>query len=311
MNSLDPQQLANINSSRSYIGSTQNLIRRKSDLVRDLNDKKEKLIESINIELGACTSAESIMYSRTTISSDKHSHNRLEEYNNYLKDQHDRGSDLIGQINAAKNFEQLNRVEDTILNPYLRTVKSTCDTYARQSTYDVPVQSFAAPYAPVNVVRAAPVYPASPTMVRVQPVNVVRVQPVNMVRAAPASPTMVRVQPVNMVRAAPASPTMVRVQPVRSVPVNMVRAAPASPTMVRVQPVNVVRAAPVNVIRAPPIPYRPAYQATVTHDYMSGAHNTITVKQGTVVTVLKEDGDWNWVKTPDGVTGYVSRHYLR
>ena len=342
MSSFDPQQLANIDSSRSYIGSTQELIRKKSDLVKDLNNKKEQLIDSITFALGACKDAESVLYNRTIGSSSQDAHDRLEEYNNYLKDQHDKGSEIIGQINAAKNFDQLNRVEIAVLKPYLSTVKETCDAYARHEIAEptplideptmvatrttevraAPIPMGAAPmgYYPSQMGMTQPMMSQpmmtqpmmmSQPMVPVRPVQIqqpVQVRPVTVVPGPPVSPPPVRTATVVPLQVQdPRQVTMVR-------PGYGARTVSVTPVQVQ-QPRQVIRLPSGKMVAVSPAPIplgnRPAYQARITHDYISDAPNTITVRRDTVVTVLKEEGDWAWVRTDQGVSGYVSRHYIR
>ncbi len=282
MATLDPQQLANIDSLRSYIDSTSDLgIRQKSDLIKDLNKKKEQMIDSVNNTLSACRDAESVLYNRWINTDNKIAHNKLEEYNRYLKEHHDKGSDIIGQINATKNFEQLNRIEITSVNPFLVAVKSTCDTYAR---HEALTQTRFVP-APVTLIHPSPqairsvstiqpartvttvtqpvtyiTNPGSPVPVRVQaPVthiitqqSVPAPQPVVITRSAP-SPRIVTVTPIQ----APASPTH-HVTVVRTPPpppqVTVIHTPPPIRTIpIRTVPVRTVRTVPVRTVRTIPV----------------------------------------------------------
>ena len=92
MNISEHQQLANIDSLRSYVDSAYTLgIKQKGDLVKDLNNKKEELISSVSRTLADCKKSERVWYNRWINTDSKEAHDKLEEYNRELKDQHDEG----------------------------------------------------------------------------------------------------------------------------------------------------------------------------------------------------------------------------
>ena len=321
MSLTNPQQLANINSLRSYIDSTHNLgIRQKADLVKDLNRKKEQLIASVHNALSACLDSESAMYSRWIGTSNKAAHDHLEEFNTYLKEEHERGSELISQINAINNFEQLNKYEISTVDPYLQNLKTKCNAYTQKVISEqrvaVPliqtsprvVQTVPVSYAPYNLpVRAAPVVvpvtpSASPRPVRVTPVVPFSTQPIRVAPVVRAGP--VKVTPVNV----PFQPGPVDVRP--------------SPMMSQTgsvqvgQPRDVVlqnKAGERRVVRAAPVKptKRGVHEGLIIQDYSSRAPGTLTLAKDTKVNVLKYEGDWAMVETNNGHTGYVSRYFIR
>ncbi len=133
--SLESLKLANIQNLHNTIDSTTRIgIKQKGELVKDLNTKKYSLINSIESTLNLCRNTERTIYNKLSNRGNVDAYNRLEEYNVYLKEQHDRGSDLIGRINAAKNFQELNTVEMNMVNPFLTSLRNNCGVYSRSSS---------------------------------------------------------------------------------------------------------------------------------------------------------------------------------
>ena len=130
-------KLSSIQSLHNTIdNSARTNIEQKGELVKELNNKKEYLISAIQEELRKCRNAERTIFSN----SNNEYYNQVEEYNVYLKNQHDRGSELIGNINSAKNFQQLNQVEMTLVNSFLNDLRARCSTFIRAvPTLPVPV----------------------------------------------------------------------------------------------------------------------------------------------------------------------------
>jgi hypothetical protein len=322
MSLTEPRQLANINSLRTYIDSTHNLsIRQKSDLIKDLNRKKEQMIASITSALSACRDSEAALYNRWIGTSNKIAHDHVEEYNKYLKEQHDRGSELISQINAMNNFDQLNKYEVTTIDPYLDSLKTMCTKYSQKvipeernepvqliqpspqtvrsvssiqpmtySQYQVPVRTQAVQMGPsVQLVPVSPP-PAKASLERVmlQSSPVVQATPVRVVQAAP----VVQATPVRVVQAAPV---------VQNIPMTI-----GQPKQLVVQgqtgKTRVVTVAPVK---------SGVHKGVIIEDYSSKAPGTLNLTKDTLVTVVKYEGDWALVETNVGQRGYVSRHFIR
>jgi hypothetical protein len=326
MSLTEPRQLATINSLRSYIDSTHDLsIKRKGDLIKDLNRKKEQLIASVTNTLSSCRDSESVLYHRWIGTSNKVAHDHLEEYNKYLKDQHDRGSEIIGHINAMNNFEQLNKYESNTIAPYLDSLKAMCNKYSQKIIVDeTPTPVPLIQSSPQTIQSATSIQPTSyapyimatkvvqaPPVKVVQPTQVIQATPVRVVQPAqvvPVSPVRV-VQPTQVV---PVSPVRV-VQPTQVVPVSPVRV---------VQPTQVIKATRVRVVK-PTQSKQPVYvtgvpnkrkgvhKGVLIENYSSKASRTLALSKDTVVNVLKYKGDWAYVETNDGHKGYVSKHFIR
>ncbi len=150
MDSLQTLRLSNIKSLHNSIDTASRVgIEQKGELVKDLNRKKQVLINSIQDELSQCRDVERSLYNKLSNTSTTESYSKLEEYNLFLKEQHDKGSELIGNINAAKNFQQINQVEMTLLNPFLNNLRSNCSVYVRHTAFTTRM--------PMNPVTVAPV----------------------------------------------------------------------------------------------------------------------------------------------------------
>jgi hypothetical protein len=280
--SSNPQQLANINSLRSYIDSTNDVsIRQKSDLIKDLNNKKEEMIDKINNVLSSCRNKEAMLYDRWINTDNKEAHTKLEEYNKYLKDQHDKGSDIIGQINASKNFQQLRQVELTLVDSFLAAVKTTCDNYTNHEILNQPavsqtgsVTTIATPLIKssssemnrsVSTIQTIPTAgtnntyitgPSSPAPVRTSSSSVV-----HHIYTPPASSPPTRVVTVPsppqtvVVHQAPSPPprTVVMRQAPSPTVVRTVRSTPVQTVPVRTVQVQPVRTAQVQPVRSTPV----------------------------------------------------------
>ena len=160
MDSTQSLKLSNIRNLHNSIDTTSRTgIEQKGELVKDLNSKKQYLINSIQEELRTCKNAERSVYNGWQNMYNTDVYNRLEEFNVYLKGQHDRGSELIANINAAKNFQQLNEVEMTMVNPFLESLRTHCGTFTRA------------------LPTSQPIYPAYPQPIYHQPMYPVYPQP--------------------------------------------------------------------------------------------------------------------------------------
>ena len=317
MSNLDPQQIININSLRSSINSAHDLvINQKANLVKNLSDKKHTLIDSVQDSLRNCKNSGDTMYNQWINTNNKDAHNILETYHENLKRHHDEGSELIGQINAANNFEQLNKIQTEQLNSFLIEVRNLCGSYVTSTPtpvrYVQPSPVTVVRPAPVTVVRPAPVryvQPAPVTVVRPAPVRYVQPAPVTVVRPAPV--TVVRPTPVTVVRPAP-------VRYVQPAPVTVVRPAPKSKTIIIRKPQKVIPVKPV-IVKSPrarkivvsSVNPMGIQRAKVTHDYTSSAPGTITLPKNTIVNIQDYHGDWAMVETANGHRGYASRFYLQ
>ena len=326
MSLSDPRQLANINGLRSYIDSTHTLsIRQKGDLIKDLNRKKENMISSITAVLTSCRDSEAVLYNRWIGTSNKLAHNHLEEYNTYLKDQHDRGTEIISQINAMNNFEQLNKYEVNTVDPYLDSLKTMCGKYSQkiikdeaipliQSSPDLQSVTYSPYNMPVRTAVSAPVMAVAPS-----PVTVIPTTPV----ASPVPVRFVQATPVRVVQSAP----VVRATPVRVVqPAPVVQATPVrvvQPAPVYTQPFQSVRvgepravvlqnkAGERRIVTATPVGPRGVHRGVIVQHYSSRAPGTLNLPKDTIVNVIKYEGDWALVETTAGHEGYVSRHFIR
>ncbi len=123
---MSSQKLANIQNLHNYIDNTSRTIDQKGDLVENLQDKKSFMIKSIKKSLNKCRNAERVFYNKWSDSSNEKIIDDLNKYNVFLSEKHDEGSVLIGKINVSKNFQQLNRVETTMVNPYLSELADKC-----------------------------------------------------------------------------------------------------------------------------------------------------------------------------------------
>ena len=294
-------------------------INQKIDLIKSLNTKKERLIQSIDEALAECRDAESTFYNRSA--GDSRYHEKLESINRQLRAEHLEGSRLIGQINAVNNFQQLTQIEQSSVNPFLNSVKSNCATLSRtevptasvvrNTTVIQPVRTIIRQQVPVPTPVPAPIqnrtteihhHHHTPVVVNTPPPVVVPSPPP--VRVAPV------VVPTRRVRA-------VRATPVRAVPVSPVSVRPISP----VEPRVVLAPSPARVlpvVTAPSPRVLPVVTTTpvgsmarVTHDYNSAHSGTLNLKRNTRVNIINYNGDWAFVRTMDGHQGYVSRHFLQ
>jgi len=140
MDSLQTLKLSNIENLHNSIDTISRTgIEQKGELVKDLNRKKELLINSIQSELKQCRQAERSLASKWSNQYNTEAYSKLEEYNLFIKQQHDRGSELIGSINAAKNFQQLNQVEMTLYNPFINELQTKCSIYAKHTSFSAPL----------------------------------------------------------------------------------------------------------------------------------------------------------------------------
>ena len=173
MDSLQNLKLSNIESLHNSIDATNRTgIEQKGELVKDLNTKKQSLINAIQEELRTCRNMERTIYSQWRNMNNSDVYNRLEEFNVYLKGQHDRGSELIANINAAKNFQQLNQVELSQVNSFLDSLRSRCGAFSQDlpSVPVGPVYPIYTQYDPRYPQYGSPVYYRSPNPVYA-PVN--------------------------------------------------------------------------------------------------------------------------------------------
>ncbi len=294
MDYAQARKSANIKDLHDVIDNTSRVdIEKKSDLVRDLNRRKNLVVDSIENALKKCRYAERAIYTKWQNKYDRDAYNQLEEYNMYLKEQHDKGSELIGAVNAAKNFQQLNMVENEMVNPFISSLETNCGVYSRHSSlmnshlsHDVNVRHSGytdvktrgdgktnidvrhhSQGATVNVSKEeAPGSPSHNITVSSNqgPVRVTH-QPSSAPVSSPAysqpvySPAPVRVvQPVRTVAVSPAPVRTVAVRPVQQVravqPVRVVQPAPVR--TVAVQPVKTVAVspAPVRTVAVTPAP---------------------------------------------------------
>ena len=308
MSLTEPRQLANINSLRTYIDSTHNLsIRQKSDLIKDLNRKKEQMIASITSALSACRDSEAALYNRWIGTSNKIAHDHVEEYNKYLKEQHDRGSELISQINAMNNFDQLNKYEVTTIDPYLDSLKTMCTKYSQKvipEERNEPVQLIQP--SPQTVRSVSSIQPMTYSQYQV-PVRTQAVQMGPSVQLVPVSPPPAK---------ASLERVMLQSSPVvQATPVRVVQAAPVVQNipMTIGQPKQLVvqgQTGKTRVVTVAPVKSG-VHKGVIIEDYSSKAPGTLNLTKDTLVTVVKYEGDWALVETNVGQRGYVSRHFIR
>lgn len=142
MDSLQTLKLSNIQNLHNSIDTINRTgIEQKADLVKELNKKKQMLIETIQENLKECRQVERTLFNQWSNQYNTEAYNKLEEYNLFIKQQHDKGSELIGVINAAKNFQQLNQVEIGSVNPFINELKTKCSIYARHTSFSSPVST--------------------------------------------------------------------------------------------------------------------------------------------------------------------------
>ena len=287
MDYAQARKSANIKDLHDVIDNTSRVdIEKKSDLVRDLNRRKNLVVDSIENALKKCRYAERAIYTKWQNKYDRDAYNQLEEYNMYLKEQHDKGSELIGSVNAAKNFQQLNMVENEMVNPFISSLETNCGVYSRHSSLmnshlshninvrhsgytDVKTRGDGktnidvkhhSQGATVNVSKEEA--PGSPSHNITVSSNQGPVRVTHQPSSAPVSSTVTTYsQPVyspSPVRAVAVSPAPVRVvQPVKTVavspaPVRTVAVRPVQPVK-PVQPVRVVQPAPVRTVAVQPV----------------------------------------------------------
>jgi len=142
MDSLQTLKLSNIQNLHNSIDNiSRSGIEQKADLVKELNKKKQMLIEMIQENLKECRQVERVLFNQWSNQYNTEAYNKLEEYNLFIKQQHDKGSELIGVINGAKNFQQLNQVEIASVNPFINELKTKCSIYARHTSFSSPVST--------------------------------------------------------------------------------------------------------------------------------------------------------------------------
>ena len=282
---------ANIERIHDYIDNTSRMISQKSDLIKNLQNKKSFMINSIENTLNRCRNAERTLYNEAGYSLSGRATAKLNEYNTFLSEQHDKGSTLIGNINATKNFQQLDRVESTMVNPFLTNLKNKCSFYARDIPRFSSVSSVSAirhnpPPSPthikttglgrtkvdfrhengVSVNIAKESVPGSPghniSVSSKGPVSLTHepsIQPDHLSSPGPiyvTQPVSVQTVPVQTVQTVPVQTIRtVPVQTIRTVPVQTIRTVPVQPVQtIRTVPVQTVKVIqPVQTVRTVPV----------------------------------------------------------
>ena len=289
MSNLDPKQIANINSLRSYVDSTHDLsIVQKTDLVRKLNEKKNLMATDVTKSLRRCKDTGNAIYNKWMNHNDADRHDMLEQYHESLKEHHDAGSELINHINAANNFEQLNKIETEKVVPFFASTTSLCNSVPTivsesiETNYVEPVVS-----VPTPIIKPAPVVKTTTVHAFTTPQPNYR----SPKRVVPMVPDRYgNLRPATQAQMNRARNSNVLNKPLSVVPVVHVGGGKFQP--------------------APPkrVPFQ---KAVVTHDYASSVPGTLTLKENTLVNIYDYEGDWARIKTQDGHTGYASRHFLR
>ncbi len=124
---MESNDVLKLETLRSFIANYHDIsISRKATLTEKLYSKKNNMISRINNKLKRCIENERILYRKWKDTSKPEFFNRLMKYNESLKKYNEEGNDLIIQINAARNFQQLNRIEEDIYNPFMKILSKYC-----------------------------------------------------------------------------------------------------------------------------------------------------------------------------------------
>ena len=126
---MSSRKISSIENLHNTIDDTSRMINQKTNLIEDLQNKKLAMINSVESTLNQCRNNERTLYNRWVGSLSSIGLSKLNEYAMYISRQHDEGSVIIGQINASKNFQQLDRVEREMYNPYIAELRESCSLY--------------------------------------------------------------------------------------------------------------------------------------------------------------------------------------
>jgi hypothetical protein len=129
---MTSRKIASIENLHCMIDDTSEMIGQKTALINRLQRRKVVMIETVESTLKRCRDNERILSDRWQGKLSNEGLTKLEEYNMYLSQKHDEGSAIISQINAAKNFQQLERIERVSYEPFITEVSDSCSLYYRE-----------------------------------------------------------------------------------------------------------------------------------------------------------------------------------
>jgi len=126
---MDSERISKISKLRGSIDNTHLEIVGKINQIKILNQQKLELVESVRDVLVRCRQTENRLHDKLIRIQNIEAHDKLEEYNVNLKDIHEEGSKIIGMVNGVETLEELSKLTQDTLEPFLLSVKRGCNRF--------------------------------------------------------------------------------------------------------------------------------------------------------------------------------------